>query len=430
MRAPPAAVKRMYGHLSAIAARTPATNAAPTAMPIDPPMKAKSWTPTMTLWPSILPRALTSASRSPVGGAGGLQPVGVALGVLEPQRVLADLGRRQQLIFGGVEQLLEALGRADPVVEVAARADAVILFPFLDEHHRPALAALVPQVLGALALGQERDAAADAAQPAHVRFSLLRSRLAAISRIACAGSAAPVIGRPMTRTDAPSSSAWRGVTTRFWSRDVGARRADARDDEEAVRPGVARAADFGARADDAVDAGVARQAGEPRRPGRPASRRSPVAARSPASRLVSTVTATTFVPARRRGLGGRHHRPAAGGVDGQDRRLERRERLDRLGDGVGDVVELEVEEDRQAELGDARARRRGPLAREEFEAELHAAGMLAHGLARCAAARSSVGRVDGDEDRVHATGSPSRRRASGGSGGDARWRSSASIRRR
>jgi orotidine-5'-phosphate decarboxylase len=32
---------------------------------------------------------------------------------------------------------------------------------------------------------------------------------AAISRIAAAGSGASVIGRPMTRTDAPSASAWK-----------------------------------------------------------------------------------------------------------------------------------------------------------------------------------------------------------------------------
>ena len=61
------------------------------------------------------------------------------------------------------EQLFEPLGRADPVVEVAARADAVILLPFLDEHHCPAFGAFVPKILGALTLGEEGDAVADAA---------------------------------------------------------------------------------------------------------------------------------------------------------------------------------------------------------------------------------------------------------------------------
>ncbi len=42
MRAPPAAVNTMYGQRRLIASFAPATNAAPTAVPIDPPMKAKS----------------------------------------------------------------------------------------------------------------------------------------------------------------------------------------------------------------------------------------------------------------------------------------------------------------------------------------------------------------------------------------------------
>ena len=173
MRAPPAAVKRMYGQWSAIAARTPATNAAPTAMPIDPPMNAKSWTPMIDLVPVDLAAGVDQRIALVGCGARGLQPVGIALGVAEPQRVLAHLGRGQKLIFGGVEQLLEALGRADAVVEVAARADVVIFLPFLDEDHRPALAALVPQVLGA------SGAWAGTGMPLRTRLSqLMRSILA------------------------------------------------------------------------------------------------------------------------------------------------------------------------------------------------------------------------------------------------------------
>ena len=102
-----------------------------------------------------------------------LQLLAVALFRLEPQWILADFGRGGALIFAGIEQLLEALCRADAVVEVAARTDAVILLPLLGEHHRPALGALVPQVFGGLALGQERDPAAHSAQPAHGCNSLL-----------------------------------------------------------------------------------------------------------------------------------------------------------------------------------------------------------------------------------------------------------------
>ncbi len=41
--------------------------------------------------------------------------------------------------------------------------------------------------------------------------------VAPIARAAASGSSAWVIGRPMTRIEAPASSAARGVTTRFWS---------------------------------------------------------------------------------------------------------------------------------------------------------------------------------------------------------------------
>ena len=66
IRAPPAAVKMMYGQFSWIAVSTPRMNASPTASPIDPPMKAKSWTPITALRPSIVPRAVISASPSDV----------------------------------------------------------------------------------------------------------------------------------------------------------------------------------------------------------------------------------------------------------------------------------------------------------------------------------------------------------------------------
>ena len=99
--------------------------------------------------------------------AGGFEALGVALAVLEPERVLLDLGRRQNILFRSIEQLFESCRWTDPVVEIAARADAEILFPFLEEDHRSALGALVPQVFGTLALGQERDAAANSAKPTH-----------------------------------------------------------------------------------------------------------------------------------------------------------------------------------------------------------------------------------------------------------------------
>ena len=47
-----------------------------------------------------------------------------------------------------------------------------------------------------------------------------------------------------------------------------------------------------------------------------------------------------------RGLGVFHHRASAGGVHGDDRRLQHMDRLHRGRDGVGDIVQLQIEEDR------------------------------------------------------------------------------------
>ena len=47
-----------------------------------------------------------------------------------------------------------------------------------------------------------------------------------------------------------------------------------------------------------------------------------------------------------------HHLAAAGGMQGEHLDRERRDGFDGLGDGVGDVVELEVEENIEAEIGD------------------------------------------------------------------------------
>ena len=109
-----------------------------------------------------------------VGFAGllarGLDPVGIALGIAELERVLADLRRRQQGI-AGIDQQLEAVARADPAMMVAARADEEILLIFLEEDHRVALRALVPEILGGLALRQEGDLVANPVEPAH--FMLL-----------------------------------------------------------------------------------------------------------------------------------------------------------------------------------------------------------------------------------------------------------------
>ena len=67
-----------------------------------------------------------------------------------------------------------------------------------------------------------------------------------------------------------------------------------------------------------------------------------------------------------------HHLAAAGGVQGEHLDREGRDGFDGLGDGVGDVVELEVEEDVKAEVGDF-ANAVGAAGGEHFEAHLNPA---------------------------------------------------------
>ena len=54
----------------------------------------------------------------------------------------------------------------------------------------------------------------------------------------------------------------------------------------------------------------------------------------------------------RRSFGILHHRLPAAGVNGNDRGFEYVDCLHRAGNGVGDIVQLEVEEDRQTEFVD------------------------------------------------------------------------------
>lgn len=70
------------------------------------------------------------------------------------------------------------------------------------------------------------------------------------------------------------------------------------------------------------------------------------------------------------GFGGPlHHLAAAGGMQGEHLDRQGRDGFDGLGDGVGDVVELEVEEDIETEVGDF-AHAIGTAGGEHFEADL------------------------------------------------------------
>ena len=212
------------------------------------------------------------------------------------------------------------------------------------------------------------------------------------------GSSASVIGRPMTRIEAPASIAARGVTTRFWSPR---RRPAGRTPGTTKKP--SGHALWAART----------SSPEQTMPSRPAlwasaARRAHLVGRAA---LDAGRGEILFVEAgqdgdrddlrlgRRRRLGIFEHRPPAGGVDGQDRRLERRQRLHRLGDRIGDVVELQIEEDRQAELAELGDPRRA-VGGEEFQPELEPAGDASDG-SRDVAGPGQIGRVDRDENRAH-----------------------------
>jgi hypothetical protein len=74
----------------------------------------------------------------------------------------------------------------------------------------------------------------------------------------------------------------------------------------------------------------------------------------------------------RRSLGIFHHGAATGGVDGHDRWLEHMDRLHCRSDSVGNIVELEIEEDRQAQFMDLMYPMVA-MGAEEFEPQLEAA---------------------------------------------------------
>ncbi len=95
---------------------------------------------------------------------------------------------------------------------------------------------------------------------------------------------------------------------------------------------------------------------------------------------------------------GAHHRRAAAAMNGEQQRIEREAAFDRARHGVRDVVQLQIEE-HVLLAGGGFADAVGPVRREEFEAELHAAdGARRRGDQRLRARQ--LGRVDGAEDGV------------------------------
>src|SRR5207248_494781 len=78
--------------------------------------------------------------------------------------------------------------------------------------------------------------------------------------------------------------------------------------------------------------------------------------------------------------------------------LERTQRLDGLGHGIWDVVEFQVQKDRQPDVGEVH--HPGPaVVAEELEPKLYPCGMAADRLRQCSGA-IEVRRVDRDIDRA------------------------------
>ena len=89
-------------------------------------------------------------------------------------------------------------------------------------------------------------------------------------------------------------------------------------------------------------------------------------------------------------------------MDRQDRWLERAQRHDRFRHRIGNVVQFQVEEDRQPEVGDVH-HPGAPVAQEELQPQLDSPGMAADRLDD-GSRLIDVGGVDRDVDRpAHAS---------------------------
>ena len=132
----------------------------------------------------------------------------------------------------------------------------------------------------------------------------------------------------------------------------------------------------------------------------------PIWCRSSPSRLVRTVTASSFGRGtcrrsaasfrrlRRRG----QHRPAAGGMHRDEGRPQRHHRPNRPGHGVRNVVQLQVQKDRQAVRPD-RPHPLRPVGAEELQPQLQPADLTGQAMSQVVGGLEGVG-VDGTEDGV------------------------------
>jgi len=109
-----------------------------------------------------------------------------------------------------------------------------------------------------------------------------------------------------------------------------------------------------------------------------------------------------WIPRFPRGLGrGLHHHRSSGGMEGGHGDPKSRGGGDGMGHGVGNVVELQVEEDTAAAIQDG-FHDGGALGSEEFEPDFHDRGRFAQGIEK-AKRTVRVGNIEGDDDFVLGT---------------------------
>ena len=221
-----------------------------------------------------------------------------------------------------------------------------------------------------------------------------------IARAASAGSAAPVIGRPMTRMSAPARALLRRHHPALVG-EVGALGPDARHHQQKVRTArLAQRFDLPGRTDHTVQPAALRERCEPH----DLVGGGPFLADGGKIVLVDAGEHRhRDQPDRRIDRGRRlarraQHRLAAGGVDVEDRHAQPCDLARGAGDGVGDVVELDVCENRQPRLDDGR-QPVWPARGQEFEPDLESAHI---GPDRLGQVQSTleIGGIDRDEDRV------------------------------
>ena len=113
MRAPPDAANMMNGVCRRTAVSRPVITASPAAMPSEPPMKSKSCTAIVTIWPSS--RADAELHRVLQSGLGAriLEAVGITALVAKLERIDRDFRQRDIFKFAAVEHALQTHRRAD-----------------------------------------------------------------------------------------------------------------------------------------------------------------------------------------------------------------------------------------------------------------------------------------------------------------------------